>query len=170
MKILDTTVVALTIAWNALIVLPPDIEPFAIALGGSFSGAMTLIYFRREISRFEMFLKSLVSTLAGFVLGSVTQEYLHLETRAYRLGLFYLVGMVSVAICRAVLATTENNAGEVCRAAMLRLISPWLTPQRVRAYNQKSNGRKIKRLKNGQFITLPKTDGDAPVNTTTGEK
>src|SRR5687768_9966956 len=101
LKIFDAALVVAAFAFNTAI-LSPDAEAFIVAAAGSFAGAISLVYYRRETSRFEIFLKLVIATLGGFVLGSVVKEYFAVAKTSYLLGLFFLCGMTAVAICRAV--------------------------------------------------------------------
>ncbi len=157
MKILDTLLVVSAFALNTMLIAA-DWQGFAVAAGGSFAGSITLVYYRREASRFEIFLKLIVSTMGGFILGTVFQEYFPVQSIGKQLGLFFFFGMGSVAICRAILSTTERNAGEVCKAALQRIFNLRLAHESPRT---KSKGkRKVKYVGDGKFITLPEAPGD----------
>jgi hypothetical protein len=121
-KAFDTLLVVAAFVFNTAI-LSPDVEAFVVASAGSFAGAISLVYYRREASRFEIFLKLVIATLGGFVLGSVAREYFLITNTSYLLGLFFLCGMTAVAICRAVLNTTERNAAAICRDALQRIFN-----------------------------------------------
>jgi hypothetical protein len=154
MKIFDACVVIGTFLLNTLM-LAPDWQGFAIAAGGSFTGSITLVYYRREASRFELFLKLIISTLAGFVLGTVIQEYMQMIKPAYQLGLFFICGMSAVAVCRAVLNNTETNAEGICRALMQRVFPNYRPPAERLPRGKRT--RPLKKLPDGRFITLPPT-------------
>lgn len=121
-RIVDITIMLSAFLFNAILV-DADLQSLGIAVAGSFSGSIILAYFRRDLSRTEMFFKVVASAIGGLILGSVLQKYLHLESSEYRLGLFFVCSMLALAVLRALLQFTERNAVELLRETLQRMLN-----------------------------------------------
>ena len=94
-------------------VLGLDLESVAIAIGGSFSGAFLLAYFRRERSRSELCFKIASASLSGIVCGSALIKYLNLASKEYVLFWYFATALVSLVVIGALLSFSEKNVKEV---------------------------------------------------------
>ena len=150
MKVFDTLILLTAFVFNTA-VLGDGSHEIIVAVGGSFSGSVILAYFRRDSRKLEQLFKVAASTIGGFVLGTVSQEYFQLTNVRYQLGLFFCCGMLSLAFLRALLSITERNAAQVCKDVISRL---FLVKLETRARH--TARRRVKRLDDGRFITLPK--------------
>lgn len=139
-RIMDAAILTVCFAFNAFM-LDADTQSILIAVGGSISGSVILAYFRRDSRILEQFFKVACSSIGGLVLGTVLQEYLHIESSAYRLGLFFTASMLALIVLRSLLSLTENNVAELLRGVLQRFfnlrVESEKTNRRVRANSEK---------------------------------
>lgn len=147
-RIVDGIVLASAFLFNA-IVLDADVFSICIAIGGSLSGAIVLAYFRRDVRKFEQVFKVLASAIGGLVLGTVLQQYLHIDSYNYRLGLFFFCSMLALVILRSLLTMTEKNAGELLKAIILRVFSLQIKEEKTRRRVSKLED-KVNDMKEGE--------------------
>jgi len=121
-KIFDALILTVCFAFNTL-VLGVDWQAVAVALGGSFSGAVILAYFRRDSRKLEQGFKVLCSSIGGLVLGTVLQEYFQILNPKYQLGLFFVCSLLSLVLLRALISVTEKNAADICKGVMFRILN-----------------------------------------------
>ena len=145
MKALDACVLFAAFLFNALF-LDAEWYQLAIAVGGSASGAVMLAYFRRDTRKSEQFFKVIASSIGGLVLGSVLQEYLHIELPAYRLGLFFVCSMLSLVVLRSLLNLTENNVSDILRQILQRIFNLRVETKQVKRQVRR-NADEISELK-----------------------
>lgn len=150
MKTIDLIIVLSAFLFNTLLI-SPSADSFLIAVGGSLTGSIILVYYRREASKWELILKIFTSAIGGFVLGSVLQEYFHIENESYRLALFVVSSMLALTVLRALLNLTEKNSSEIIKAALQRVLG-------LRIPGERATRRRVKKLANGRYITLPDND------------
>jgi len=143
-QLADAAILAVCFAFNAMI-LDADTQAILIAVIGSISGAVILAYFRRDISKVELFFKVLASSIGGLVLGTVLQEYLHVEPSAYRLGIFFLCGMLALVVLRTLLNFTEKNSADLLRGIVQRVFNLQVKTEKTRRI-VKSNQERIEKL------------------------
>jgi hypothetical protein len=108
-------------------------EPWDRALmagGGAFTGACCLAYFRRDPRKTEQAIKIFISSLAGSIAGAVAIEFFHVENEKYCLGIYFVSGLLILALMRALLNMTERNAAQVCRDVLQRFLNTKLEDER----------------------------------------
>jgi hypothetical protein len=127
--VIDALILATVFVFNTL-ALGVDWQGVAIAIGGSFSGAVILAYFRRDPRKLEQMFKVACSSIGGLVVGTVLQEYFQVINPKYQLGLFFATSMLSLFLLRALNSVTEKNAAEVCRDIIQRLLGLQLKDER----------------------------------------
>lgn len=150
MKILDAAILTIAFVFNAL-VIDPEWRSIIIAIGGSLSGSVILAYFRRDVRKGEQLLKVIASAVGGLVLGTVLQEYTHIESEAYRLGLFFATSMLALVILRTLLNLTEQNAADAVKGILQRVFN-------LRLESEKTN-RRVDRNRD-RIKELEKKEGD----------
>lgn len=121
MSITETLILAVLFAFQAA-VTGFDWIALAEGFGFSFTGAVILAYFRREQSRGEQAFKALAATIVGFVCGSAVVEYLAIAVPRYVWLTFFLSGILSLTVIRALLNLSEQHATEVCRDMLQRFL------------------------------------------------
>lgn len=122
MKAFDFTILGAAFVFNTLL-LGLDWEYVAIAAGGSFSGAIILAYFRRDDRKGEQIFKTLCAAIAGIVTGAAVEEWFDLTNPKATIGLFFMSGLLSLAMLRALLNLTEKNAAEISRSMLQRIFN-----------------------------------------------
>lgn len=105
-----------------VITLDAELQAVVVAVVGSTCGAAILGYFRRERSTIETALKVLASTISGIFVGAAIEEYYGLSTPRYQLAVYFLSGILSITILRALVRLTEQNASEFCQEMLQRVL------------------------------------------------
>lgn len=139
MKIFDFLLLSISLTFSSIAV-NADWDNMAIAAGGSFSGSIVLAYFRRDSRKVEQMFKTLASAICGLVLGAAVQEYFVVEGIRYTLLIYFMSGLLSLAILRAVLNATEKNAAMACKHLLQRILNLQLEHERKRPSD---DGRQI---------------------------
>lgn len=120
-KILEPLILISALFFNAFL-LDADLKSLLLAIGGSISGSLILVYYRRELSKLELLMKALCSAIGGLVLGTALQTYLVIEHPSYVLCLFFTCSMLSLIVLRSILNFTEQNALEGIRIILQKLV------------------------------------------------
>ena len=129
MRIIDLVLLTASLAFSSL-TLQSDFQSFAIAIGGSVSGAMVLSYFRRAQKRGEALFQILCSTVSGLIVGSAIQEYFADVALKFSLLIYFLSGLLSLLVLRALYNATERNAAEAIKGFLQRLLGLQLPDER----------------------------------------
>lgn len=119
-RIVEFSFLAAVFLLNAL-VLDARYENILLAVSGSLAGALMLTYYRREKIKAEMAFKVLASAMGGIVFGSVAQAYFEITHPSYLLGLFFISSILSIALIKAVLNFTDQNASEFIKTVVHRM-------------------------------------------------
>jgi len=120
MKAFDLVVLVLTFLFNSLL-LGVDWQYVAIATLGSFSGAVMLTYLRRDPRKSELVFKTLAASIGGLISGAAIEEYLKFQSIKYVIGIYFLCGLLSLVVLRALLNLTERNSASVLRGLLDRV-------------------------------------------------
>lgn len=149
MKAFDLAILTATFIFNTL-VLGLDWQYVAIAAGGSFSGAIILAYFRRDDRKGEQVFKTLCAAIAGIVTGAAIEEWFDPMNPKAILGLFFMSGLLSLAMLRALLNLTEKNAAEISRSMLQRIFNLKLDDERRRKRRRELEVKENKNEKEGE--------------------
>lgn len=146
MKVFDGIVLLAVFLWNTA-VLGIDWHYIAVAVGGSFSGAVILAYFRRDPRKGEQAFKTLSAAVSGIIIGSAIEEYFTLESTKFIVGVFFLSGLLSLAVLRALINLTEQSAGDILKDLLQRVFNLKLPEEserrkRRRGLGENSNNNK----------------------------
>ena len=144
MKILDAAILTVAFVFNAL-VLDADLQSILIAVGGSISGSIILANFRRGIRVVDQMFNVICSAIGGLVLGTVLQEYLHIESPSYRLGLFFAASMLALSILSGIVNVTDRNMPAILKGIIQRLLGLQLETEKVK-FRVRRNEEKIAEL------------------------
>ena len=155
MKVFDALILSLTFSFSTL-AIGAEAQAVIVAVGGSFSGAVILAYFRRDSRKIEQAFKVACSSVTGLVCGAAIQEYFKFENLKYVLFAYFISGMLSLVILRALLNLSERNAGQICKDLLQRMLNLQIKEEEAKRVRQRR--RRIRRPEDqGRYITLEDT-------------
>lgn len=115
-NIFDAIILTASFLIMALLI-DPEWQNVTIAIGGAFSGAFILAYFRRDPSKVEQIYKVLCASISGLVIGSAAHLYLGWSDVRAVLLIYFLSALLSLTLLQALYNMTDKNAMEIVRAA-----------------------------------------------------
>lgn len=137
--LLDALILSVVFIYNTAF-LGLDWQYVAIAVGGSFSGAVILAYFRRDDRKAEQVFKTLCASISGIIVGAAIEEWFQMHSAKMVLIMFFLSGLLSLVMLRTLLGLTERNAAEICKDVLQRLLNLKLPDERERQKRRRGLG------------------------------
>lgn len=105
------------------VILNTDQQHIAVALLGSMSGCVVLLFYRRERTYKEAALKAVTAGLGGVVLGAMLERYFQVTVIEYTLGLFFFSSLLCLIFYKMLLSFTESNIGNIFSVVVGRMLN-----------------------------------------------